>query len=233
MVSATNDAGEVELSRDAGEAILRAPVKRAARARALAIALVVVLSQFPLVAWWAAKNLVVSAELEHADAIVVLSGSSVYMERASLAAQLFQAGRAPKIILTNDGIVSGWSQAEERNPLFIERAAMELQRAGVPAASIESLMPRMRSTYAEARLLREYAESRGLRSLIIVTSGYHTRRALWVFRRVFEGSGVEIGIAPVAPGTETPAPATWWLHTGGWRWVVGEYAKIVFYRLKY
>lgn len=233
MVSAASDAREMESARDAGEASPRAKALSGRSARALVVALVIILSQLPLIAWAAAKNLVVSAELERADAIVVLSGSAAYLERTQLAAQLFREGRAARIVLTNDGIQGGWSQAEERNPFFIERAAMDLQSAGVPSANIESLAPVMRSTYEEARLLREYTQARGLRSLLVVTSGYHTRRALWIFRRVFEGSGVHVGIAPVAPGAETPAPATWWFHADGWRWVAGEYVKIVIYRFRY
>ena len=38
-------------------------------------------------AWFAAENLIVEKPLEHADAILVLGGSSVYIERAQKAAE--------------------------------------------------------------------------------------------------------------------------------------------------
>ena len=53
-----------------------------------------------------------------ADAIVVLSGSSTYVERAAWAAQLYREGRAPVIVLTNDGLISGWDHREDRNPYY-------------------------------------------------------------------------------------------------------------------
>ena len=186
-----------------------------------------------LLAWVAARALIVRADLARADAIIVLGGSSTYVERAQLAAQLFRAGRAPKILLTNDNRQGGWSNAEWRNPLFVERAAAELRRAGVPADGIEVLPQPVSSTYEEARLLRAYAGTHGLKSLLVVTSAYHSRRALWVLRRVLAGSGVEVGIEPVAPGAQTPRPAVWWLRPGGWSAVAAEYPKLIYYRLCY
>jgi uncharacterized SAM-binding protein YcdF (DUF218 family) len=189
---------------------------------------------WPFGAWRGARALVVHAELAHADALVVLAGSSAYVERTHLAAKLYQAGRAPVILLTNDNEPGGWSDAEQRNPLFVERAVAELTAAGVPRAQIEILPPPVASTYDEARALRDYAATQKLRSLLVVTSAYHSRRALWTLRRVFAGSNVELGLEPVAPGTrETPAPAVWWLGLRGWSSVAGEYVKLLYYHARY
>ena len=68
-----------------------------------------VLIAWQLLAWIAAKALIVNAELPHADAIAVLAGSSTYLERTHRAAQLFHEGRGAKIALTNDNLHSGWS----------------------------------------------------------------------------------------------------------------------------
>ena len=199
------------------------------RARRILLLAILILAAWSLVAWIAARALMVSAELPHADAMVVLSGSSLYQERTGRAAQLFHEGRAPKIVLTNDNQPAGWSNELQRNPLFIEREAEELRRAGVPDDEIEMLPQTVSSTHDEALLLREYAEAHGLHSLLIVTSAYHSRRALWTFRKVFEGSGINIGLASVPPGERTPQPATWWLHLRGWQEVAGEYLKLIYY----
>lgn len=186
-----------------------------------------------LVAWVAAKALIVQADLAHADALVVLAGSSTYIERTRRAAQLFHEGRAPRIILTNDNQQGGWSVEEQRNPLFVERAAMELKHQGVPAEQIEIVPGTVSSTYEEAERLHEYAGTHTLRSLLIVTSAYQSRRALWTLRRVFRGSNVLIGLDAVAPGEQAPRPATWWWHTLGWQLVPGEYLKLAYYRIRY
>lgn len=184
-------------------------------------------------AWGAALALVVEAGPARADALVVLAGSSTYRERARHAARLYAEGRAPLVVLTDDGQPGGWSAAEQRNPLFVERAAEELRRAGVPAERIEVAAPPASSTYEEAARVREFAAARGLRSLLLVPAAYQSRRALWTFRRVFRGTGVAVGLDAPPPGEQTPRPALWWLHPLGWRLVPGEYAKLAYYMLVY
>jgi uncharacterized SAM-binding protein YcdF (DUF218 family) len=66
-----------------------------------------------------------------------------------------------------------------------------------------------------------------------VTSAYHSRRALWTMRRVFQNSGVEIGIQTPPTGWQSPEPATWWWYSSGWHSVAEEYPKIVYYWLWY
>lgn len=186
-----------------------------------------------ILAWVAAKALVVRSELSHADALVVLAGSSTYVERTNRAAQLFGAGVATKIVLTNDNLPSGWSAAQERNPLFVERAADELKRQGVPAEKIEIVPGVVSSTYDEIVRVREYAVEHKFRSILVVTSAYHSRRTWWTLCHVFRGSSVAIGLETAAPGKQSPWPTTWWLHRAGWQMVPVEYGKIVYYRLRY
>jgi len=188
---------------------------------------------WPILAWVAASALVVRATLPRADALVVLAGSSTYIERTDRAAQLFAEGVASRIVLTNDNLRGGWSPSQQKNPLFVELAAEELKRQGVPADRIEIVPGAVTSTYDEIKRVREYSIARGLRSILIVTSAYHSRRAWWTLRQVFRDSNVVIGLEVVAPGEQTPRPATWWLHRFGWKLVPGEYLKIIYYRWKY
>jgi uncharacterized SAM-binding protein YcdF (DUF218 family) len=188
---------------------------------------------WPLAAWVAAKGLIVHAEVSRADAIVVLAGSSTYVERTGAAAKLFRDGRAPLIVLTNDNNRSGWSVEQQRNPLFIERAADELAARGVDRNRIELIRSPVTSTYDEVVRIRDYARSRGWRAIIVVTSGYQSRRALWTLQRVFHGEDVVLGLNAAPPGEQSPSPAIWWCSRMGWNSVAGEYAKMVYYRFKY
>lgn len=213
---------------------IRAPASRvrplaASRAWRVAAAALVL---WPFVAWGAARGLVVRAAVERADALVVLSGSAAYRERADEAARLYREGRAPLVLLSDDGVRGGWSEAEQRNPRFVELAASELQRGGVPAESIRVLDKQPTNTFDEAEAVRSYAAGKGFRSLLVVTSSYHSRRALWTWRRVFEGSGIGLGLEP-AEGARTSGAWTWWLSLAGWRQVAGEYVKMVYYVVRY
>lgn len=191
------------------------------------------LALWSLLAWGAARALMVEAGEGRADALVVLAGSSTYRERARHAARLYAEGRAPLVILTDDGLRSGWSVAEQRNPLFVERAAEELRRGGVPPDRIEFVAPPASSTYEEAVRVREFAAARGLRSLLLVPAAYQSRRALWTFTHVFRASGVRLDLDAPPPGEQTPRPALWWLDPLGWQLVPGEYAKLVYYVIHY
>lgn len=202
------------------------------RAALIALAL---LFGWEFAAWGAASWLIVREDLPgRADAIMVLSGSAAYAERAQHGALLYRAGRAPRIVLTNDGLRGGWSQSEQRNPFFVERAAAELRQAFVPGEAVEVLPGHVNSTYDEALALRTEAQRRGWKSLLVVTSGYHARRARWTFRRVFEESdGIAVGLDPAAPNEQTPSPLFWWLQPEGWQMVAGEYVKLIYYRWHY
>jgi uncharacterized SAM-binding protein YcdF (DUF218 family) len=185
-----------------------------------------------LVAWTAARLLIVSIPLERADAIVVLSGSRNLTERAAKAAELFKTGKSSRIVITNDNLRGGWNPAEQRNPFFFESAKAELRGHGVPDANIIVIPQPVQSTRDEALRVRGFAEEHQLGSVLIVTSAYHSRRALLTFRQEFAGTGVTIGIMPATTGWQTPAPRTWWLHRSGWEMVAGEYVKLAYYRLR-
>ena len=185
---------------------------------------------WPLVAWAAARALVVKAATERADALVVLSGS--YVERTGRAAELFREGRAPLVILTNDGVRGGWLAAEQRNPLMYELATAELVRGGVPRERIVVLPQVVNSTYEEARAVRDYAAGEGIASVLLVTSAYHSRRALWTMRHAAEGV-TTIGVETTKGGDDTPSALLWWLRPSGWRNVAAEYPKFAYYWLNY
>ena len=188
---------------------------------------------WPLVAWLGARLLIIQAPLAKADAIVVLGGSANYKERAREAAKLLLDGRSQRILITNDNMRGPWSSVEQRNPFFYERSFQELQAAGVPADKIELLMQPVTSTKEEAEVARQYAQQHSLRSLLVVTSAYHSRRAFWTFSRVFRETRIEVGLTSATPGAESPAPGTWWLTVRGWKLVPTEYVKMIYYVVKY
>lgn len=203
------------------------------RRRILLKVLVACILIWPLAAWVGARLLITEAPLDKADVVVVLSGSANYKERAHEGTRLLLAGRSPQILITNDNQRGPWSSAEQRNLFFYERSLEEIKNAGVPAEKVKILAKPVSSTQEEAELVRQYAEEHRLHSLLIVTSAYHSRRALWVFSRVFQNTGIRIGLVSVKPGDESPRPATWWFSIRGWKLVPTEYVKMIYYVIKY
>jgi len=184
-----------------------------------------------VVAAMAPRMLIVSAPLASADAIVVLSGSSTYVERAQKAAQLFHEGRAPRVLLTDDHTRGGWSSAQQRNPFFVERAREELIKAGVSAEKIQVVPGIAAGTYDEALIIRDFVVSEKLRTVLVVTSAYHSRRALRTLRQTFAETGAVVALECATPAT--PQSVFWWLRPEGWRTVGSEYVKLIYYWFKY
>jgi uncharacterized SAM-binding protein YcdF (DUF218 family) len=211
------------------------------RPRILKIGLLAIVA-WTVAAAFAPRMLVVNAPLASADAIVVLSGSSAYLERTQKAAQLYREGRAPRVLLTDDHTRGGWNSAQQRNPFFVERAMEELVKAGVPQDRIEIVPGFAGSTRDEALILKERAIDEvhvdhfvrypKLNSILVVTSAYHSRRALRTLQQAFAGTDVTVGMDP-STNDSFAASAFWWLRPQGWRTVGGEYVKLIYYWFKY
>lgn len=188
-----------------------------------------------LIAPFLAERLIVEKTVEKADAILVLGGSATYKERTQKAAELYKSGIATKIFLTDDGTRGSWNVKEQRNPKFVEMAQKRLTENGVPPENIEILEPEVSGTIDEAKILANKAREGNLKNVLIVTSAYHTRRALWTFEREFvkEKLTANFGILSPQTGIQTPLPQTWWLSPKGWQFVAGEYLKSFYYSVFY
>lgn len=140
----------------------------------------------------------------HADAIIVLGDDNFAGDRATRASELFRAGRAPQIVASGRMIRPYLSVAE-----LIER---DLISRGVPASAIVRFPHMATDTREEAQALRRLAADHHWRRVLLVTSNYHTRRAGYIFRKVFPGSTEVVTVAARDPDFD---PNTWWENRSG------------------
>lgn len=133
---------------------------------------------------WVLAGLTTHDTLAKSDAIVLLAGN--HKERAPAAAMLYRDGYAPLVILTNDGMFSSWSTKYNRNLYQVEWTAEELVKLGVPREKILMLPFYGNATLFDALAVKRYLFKSGLKKIIVVTSDYHTRRALWTFKHVLK-----------------------------------------------
>lgn len=139
--------------------------------------------------------LIINKPLPRADALVVMAGST--QERLPVAAHLFLAGISPKILLTNDGVLGAWSEEKHRNLYRVEWAEADLKKMRVPEKAIVKLAYSSSGSIYDALNSRKEILGEGYKSIMIVTSDYHTRRSMWSFERVLRGHHVTIGVCPV------------------------------------
>ena len=143
-----------------------------------------------LLAW--EKPPVPLAAIAPADAVVLLTGITsgqksphdrVYLQRGAdrltNALWLYRSGRARRIVITGgSGAVLSVANTESKD------LATLLRLAAVPQADI-LLEERSRNTHENAKFTKELlAQHPDIKSLVLVTSGFHQRRALGCFAKV-------------------------------------------------
>lgn len=174
------------------------------------------------------NNLIVKDPLQKCDAIVVLSGSAD--ERAKHAALLYKQGYAPKIICTGEIIpeniaIAGLSYNEG------DLTALALTRRYHVPDSVIIHVPTGTSTREEALIMAQYAQKHQLKKLMLVSTAFHTKRAKYIFKKAFRKTDVLLCAQP-APATDYNEQY-WWKDEEGLLTVNNEYAKKIYYFLKY
>jgi uncharacterized SAM-binding protein YcdF (DUF218 family) len=170
------------------------------------------------------RFLAVTAPVEAPEAIVSL-GSHEW-ERLPVAARLGRANPEAVVLLTRPLSVT------EKNCYRCEERVEWLAAVGVSPQRVVLLPHRSRNTYDEATATFSYAATRGIRSIVVVTSPYHGRRALATFRSVFARAPVRVGVA-LALRESNAHPSSWWMYAYD-RWYVGyESAALLMYTLRY
>ncbi len=168
--------------------------------------------------------LVVRRPVEAPDVIVSLASHE--WERLPVAARLAAEAPGALILLTHPEFVTPYNCHD------CEHRVERLQLLGVDFRRVRTVPVLTHGTHGEALAALAFAREHGTRRLVIATSPYHTRRALAVFRTVFEGTGVEIGIEPAAGGSTAEA-LFWWLKPVDFAYVPYEWAAIGYYAWEY
>lgn len=136
---------------------------------------------------------------EPSDVIVVLAGETD--RRPAHALELLNKGLASRVVIDVP------AQAKVYDTMQIELAERYIQR--LPSAASISVCPIWGlSTRAEAHDVANCLANQPVQRVLIVTSDFHTRRALSIFRHEVQGKTFSIGAAhdPTQFGTR------WWAH---------------------
>jgi uncharacterized SAM-binding protein YcdF (DUF218 family) len=165
---------------------------------------------------FAAETWIVEDPLEKADALIVLSGDNFYADRATRAAELFREGKAPLIVASGRRLRPNAGIAELMEHDLVER--------GVPKDKILRFTHDADSTREEAEALVKLAKTRKWHKTIVVTSNYHTRRARYIFNRVFP-QDIEVRVASARDGDFDPQ--RWWEKRKSTKELMHEFAGMV------
>ncbi len=178
------------------------------------------------------KFLVVKDQVERSELLVCLMGQPV--ERGLEAADLYHLGLTGKVFFAREALPDGFDALRERGvdyPETYELLHELLLALGVPAKAIMLSEGLVDSTMDEALVVRSLAKRSGIKSIIVVTSPTHTRRALMAFRKALKGMEIKISIVPSSySGFD---PMNWWKEEKYVQEVLMEYLKLMYYFFKY
>src|SRR5579872_4671984 len=183
--------------------------------KAKLVVIVGVLSILALVA--ASGRFLVVNQPRKAEVIVVVAGETD--RRPAKGLELLDQGYAPRMILDVPAEIKlyKWSQLE------IARKYVE----ALPEAGSISLCPVYGlSTRDEARDLARCLPGVGTRNILLVTSDFHTRRALSIFKRELPG---DYSIAAAFNTSEFGVQ--WWRHRQWAKVNVEEWSKLIWWQL--
>jgi uncharacterized SAM-binding protein YcdF (DUF218 family) len=179
------------------------------------LVLLAVLALMAGAGFWSLRNvgrwLVATDALEHARAIVVLSGRMPF--RAMEAAEIYRQGWAPEVWLLRDVTDQGDEALAKLgipHPSEQDYDRQVLERVGVPKEAIRLIEPPTTNTVSEIKLIAEELRRQGGGKAILVTSPVHTRRTRTIWRIV-------VGDHPQAivrcDASEPSDPDHWWRST--------------------
>lgn len=161
------------------------------------------------------QALIVDEAPQHSDAIIILSDDNEHADRARRAAQVYRDGWAPVVVASGRYLRSYISIAD-----LMER---DLKEDGVPEKAIVKFPHHALNTVEEARNLRELAKGKGWHHLIVVTSNYHTRRALYDFHRIFPPN---VEVRMISAPDSNYDPNLWWVNYRGIKITCVQYSAV-------
>ena len=161
--------------------------------------------------------------MNKADAIVVFSGDNG--PRTEKGVELLKEGLGEYLILSGGVVYDDVTMAE-----LMKNHALKL---GVPEEKI-LLEDKASTTHENAKLTKEIIEENNFKSVIVVTSEYHSRRSKLAMEKALEdtlidGESIEVMVANSA---EEKFTSKWWTSGNSVLIVISEYLKLMGYWVK-
>ena len=173
-----------------------------------------------------AESFTVDTATKGADAIFILGGNP--KTRPAKAVELAKDGYGNNIFMTKikDKALKYQSYfiPEEQLTANILKSE-ELKLSMIPCIKEEGAT----STFDEAYSLAKYVKENKLEHVIIVTDAFHTRRALYAFKKVFKLQGVDAKLESAPAYNGVYLESNWWKTEKGLRSYIIEPIKFFFY----
>jgi uncharacterized SAM-binding protein YcdF (DUF218 family) len=140
--------------------------------------------------------LIVDEPVEQADIAVVLGGGGGSRLRKGLS--LYEAGLVSHLVLV-DNKKNAWDD-------MLHRFCPDCAREGKI-----TILEGSRNTFTDAELAEQYCRAHKIKSILVVTDPYHTRRAALIFKKQFAESEVHLAVVSSGEfGSRLAPEEQWW-----------------------
>ena len=166
---------------------------------------------------------------QQADVIVILANWEDTIIRVRAGADLYKGGVAKVIFvprMAQMGALEDIRKLGINIPENRDLVITILQGLGVPVDAIATSAQEVTSTWDEAQEVRNFIENKGYKSVVLVTSKYHSRRAYLIFQHALEGKATVISIPSSYDSSD---PELWWKRDADAKKVLMEYPKLLVY----
>ena len=165
------------------------------------------------------------------DAVLVLNTGVEYYPRLLEAASLYRKGLAKRVVINGNRKTDSLRELEikgfKRCCPWYEDSLRILSLFGVPRNTVICISAEdVYDTVSEAEWVGREVLARGMHSVLITTSKYHTKRARFIWKKMYDG---ELSIRIVAAKTDPYDPESWWRDGRQIRWVMAEYGAWIYY----
>jgi uncharacterized SAM-binding protein YcdF (DUF218 family) len=166
---------------------------------------------------------------QQADVIVILANWDDTIIRVRAGADLYKGGVAKSIFVPRMEQMEGLEEIKKLGINIPENRDLVitiLQGLGVPFYAIETSAQEVTNTWDEAQEVRNLIEHEGYKSVVLVTSKYHSRRAYLILKDALKGKATVISIPSPYDSSD---PESWWKREKDAKKVFMEYQKLLVY----
>jgi uncharacterized SAM-binding protein YcdF (DUF218 family) len=179
----------------------------------------------------AGSVIVVDEKPSKSDAVIVLNTGDEYYPRLIQAADLYRLGLAEKVVINGNRKTDTLRMLEAKGfenccPWYADSVRI-LSLLAVPEKDIIWISAEdAYDSMSEAAAVGKELIRQNLRKVIITTSKFHTRRAKFIWKKMYVN---QLNIVMVSAKMDPFDPAKWWQDGRQIRWVLAEYGAWVYY----
>ncbi len=177
------------------------------------------------------RLIVVDDQPAISDAIVVLNTGIEYYPRLIQAADTYRQGLARKIVINGNRKTDTLRELEKQGferccPWYADSVRIltlfDVRQEDIITISAEDAY----DTVSESQVVGRELIRQQFKRVIITTSKFHTRRALFIWNKIY---GDDLVVNMVAAKSDPYEPNLWWKDGRQIRWVLAEYGAWIYY----